>query len=167
SADRRAVDFAHFIDDREAIAAAQIVVEVDISGENVGELHGDGIREPDGIRCGKQGRSNLAGTKLEAQIRLRRTKLHDKSIAIATHIQQLAALSHIAQRNESSIAVGLDANRLPGPQLVERSSARIGAQEKLCRRVLYAKARQHAAERIAALNALLAPVPISGRQRRE
>ena len=63
--DHCSIELAHFVHDGEAIALAQVVVKVDVAGKNLGELHGDGVRKADRIRCGEKRRSNLARAKLE------------------------------------------------------------------------------------------------------
>ena len=44
----------HFIDDAEAVALAQVAMEVDIAAENVGHLGGNPIRNSCSIRCAEQ-----------------------------------------------------------------------------------------------------------------
>ena len=53
-ADGLAIEIAHLVDHREAVAAAQIVIEVDVAAEHVGELQRD--------RIGKVARSAAANS---------------------------------------------------------------------------------------------------------
>jgi hypothetical protein len=44
-----AVDLLHFVDDREAVAALEVVVEVDVARKDVGDLAGDRVGQADRI----------------------------------------------------------------------------------------------------------------------
>src|SRR5438128_953733 len=52
-AHRLAIELAHFVDHREAIARVQIVIEVDVPREHVDQLHAYRIGQTDIIGCGK------------------------------------------------------------------------------------------------------------------
>src|SRR5208282_6593001 len=60
-AGRLALAAMHFVYDAEAVAAAQIVQEIDLAGKDVGELHRDRIGQPDRIGRSKKGSANFAG----------------------------------------------------------------------------------------------------------
>ena len=80
--------------------------------------------------------------------------------------QQVATAGDKAQGFESSRRVDLDPQRLAGPQLVERPRGRIRAQERRRLGVVDGKAREHAADGVAAADALLAPITRGRRGRR-
>jgi hypothetical protein len=69
-------------------------------------------------------------------------------------------LHQVGQREQTSIVIGLHAQRLAGPQLIESTRARVGAQELLRGGIGYRQARQHAAQRIASGDELFAPVGV-------
>ena len=51
---RFALVVLHFVYGGEAVAAAQIAMEINVGGEDVGDLHGDRIGDAGGIGCSKQ-----------------------------------------------------------------------------------------------------------------
>ena len=65
----------------------------------------------------------------------------------------------VTKRSASQPPVVVDrhANRPTGLQLVERARAKVGAQERHRRSIVDAGARKQTADRVAALDALLAP----------
>ena len=56
-ADRLALDVASFVEHREAIATTQVLQEVDVAGEELGERDRHRIGEADGVRSGEQRRA--------------------------------------------------------------------------------------------------------------
>ena len=62
------------------------------------------------------------------------------------------------QREQPAVVVGLDVERLARAQLVERPRGRVGAQEFQRRGIVDTHAREHAADRVAAPDAIVAPI---------
>ena len=73
-ADGLAVDVAHLVDDGEAVAALQVVVEIDVAGEDVGELQRHGVGQARRVGGGEQRRADLAGRQLPAHFDGRRPR---------------------------------------------------------------------------------------------
>ena len=74
-ADRLAVDVARFVDDGEAVAAPQVVIEIDVAGEDVGQLQRHGVGQSRRVGGGEQRRADLAGRHLPADFRRRRPRI--------------------------------------------------------------------------------------------
>jgi hypothetical protein len=72
-----------FINDAEAISLAQIAVKVDVRRKDIGDLHGNCVRETGGIRCSKQRTFDFARTHDDALLELRWFFLCGEGIAIA------------------------------------------------------------------------------------
>ena len=111
-----------------------------------------------GVGGGEQRRCDLAGRHLPAHFHRRRARRRGES-AVRRPIASRSPLP-ATKRSESRrpSRVGLDPQRLAGPQPVERPRRRIGAQERQRLGIVDAKAREHAADGVAAPDALLAPV---------
>ena len=118
-ADRLAVEVAHLVDDREAIAALDVLVEVDVAGEHVGELHRDGVGQPRGIGGAEERRPDLAGRHLPAHVRRGGRGRRAERIAIARDGEQRAVVGEEAQAKERARLVGPHGDRLARTQLIE------------------------------------------------
>ena len=73
-ADGLAIEIAHFVDHGEAVAAAQVVVEVDVAAEDIGELQRHRIGKVAGVGSGEQRRFDLARRHLPAHFNRRRAR---------------------------------------------------------------------------------------------
>ncbi len=89
-ADRLAVDVAHLVDHREAVAAAKVLVEIDVAAEDVGELQRDEIRQPGGVGRREKRGADLAGRHLPADLGRRRRSGRDELVAVARDREPIA-----------------------------------------------------------------------------
>ena len=158
-AHRLAVDVARFVEHAEAVAAAQIVIEIDVAGEDLGERERD--RRP--------GRPiSSAAPNSDERISPARsvTRVSTGGGALcASNASPLRVIARRspppvdeAQREQPAVVVDRDAHRPAGTQLIERPRRRVGAHVRERRRIVDVGAREQAADRVAALHALLAPV---------
>src|SRR5262249_11146592 len=58
------------VNDGKAVPAPQVTVEVDVGGEDIGDLGRDRVGQIGGIRCGKKGAADLPRTHLNAPLEL-------------------------------------------------------------------------------------------------
>ena len=165
-AGRFAVDAAHFVDDAEAIASAQIVQEIDVARKNVRQLHGDRVGQRDRVRCAEQRTTDLVRAELEAYRDIGRLRSADETVADSIDREQRAALREVAQAEHASTGIGPDPKWFAGAQLVERPGAGVGTQKILCGRILDADSRQHASHRVAATHPFFLPVGLVRDRRR-
>ncbi len=157
-ADGLAVNVAHFVDDGEVIAALDVLVEVDVAGEHVGELERHRIGQPRDVGGGEERRADFAGCELAPHFDRRRPRGRVEAIAIARDREQLPAARNETQLQQRALVAGLYHQRLAGSQLIERPCRGIVAQKRERIRIVDAQTRQHAAHRVAAADALLAPI---------
>ena len=71
----------HFVDDGEAVAAAQILVEVDVGRKDVGDLARHGVGEPGGVGCREERGLDFGGAHHDAP--LERRDLFGYAVALA------------------------------------------------------------------------------------
>jgi hypothetical protein len=159
-AGRLAVDVACFIQDDEAIAATQVVIEIDVATEHVGERERDGVRQPGLVGGREERRLDLPGAHRDACVIGRCFPLRREARRGAADRQDLPVAGKEPQARQAAVVIGRDLERTARTQLIERACRRIRAQEFHCVRILDRCAGQQAADRVAPLHTLLAPIAI-------
>ena len=130
AADRFAVDVPHLVDDGEAVAAPQIVIEIDVAGKDVGHLQRHGVRKTRRVGGGEQRRADFADGHLPPNVHRRRLRSRRRaaspSRAIDNRWPSPVMKRRFMSRPSSSVST---VSGLPGPELVQGPRRRIGAQE--------------------------------------
>ena len=126
-ADRLAFDVARLVEHREAIAAPQVVKEIDVAGEQVGERDRDRIREPDRVRGGEERAGDFAGRQREPHCFARRLVAREEGVVRTLDREDVAGRGHEAQRLEVALA-----RRRPRAPVVPASADRAPAREGRC-----------------------------------
>ena len=139
------------------------MIEVDLAAEDVGERERDRIGQVGGIGRREQRRFDFAGAQREARVVGWRFALRHEAAGAPRDRQKLAVAGEEAQAREPALVVGGHLQRAAGLQLIQRACRGVGAQERHRIGIDHRGAREEAADRVAPLDALLAPVPLIGR----
>ena len=166
-----AVDVTRLVDDGEAVAALQVMIEVDVAREHVGKRDDDGVRHAGGVGRAEQRSDDLARSQHRAHFLDGDAARRAETVVGALDGQLVARAGHEAHGHEVALVVDRDADGAARPQLVDRPGCGIAAQELHRASVVHSRAREKAADGVASLDALLAPVHaalrgvVHGRQR--
>ena len=96
----------HLVDHGEFVVAAQVAVEIDVAGKNIGDLDGDVVREAGRIGGGEKRTADLAG--LHLPLRRERELLLDRLEfrSLFVEADQPAIIGDIAQREQAAVFGG-------------------------------------------------------------
>ncbi len=160
--DRLAVDRARLVDDGEAVAALQVLVEIDLGAEHVGELQRHRVGQPCRVGRGEERRADLARRHAPAHVDRRGRRRRRQHVAVARDRQEIAGGRDEPELEQRPRAIGRDAQRLARTQLVERPRGRVPGEERERLRIVDAQAHERAADRVAAPDSILVPVAARG-----
>ena len=160
-----AVRKMRFVEHREAVALAQAALEIDVAAEHVGQLERHAVRDAGAVRRAEQRRLDLRRFQFRARADLDAPFLRDQCLADALDAHQAVARGEELQPDELArvLAVGAhfggdDGARAQPPHFaLSQQLLRIGIADR--------QPGEQAAERVAALQAVLAHV--SGRRRQQ
>jgi hypothetical protein len=159
---RPALMVEHLVEDREPVAAPQVAMEVDVAGEDVGDLHRHAVRQPHVVRGGEERRADLALLQVDAADKLGGLVDDTEALAVPREAEdrgfardepQLEELTEVARARVHRHAGAEAAERLRPPVLFEEQH-RVGAVD--------AELVEQRRERVAALEPGLVPVGLDG-----
>src|ERR1043166_5335290 len=136
------------------IALAQIAIEIDIAAEDIGELHGDAVRDAD--RVGGSEKRAADDARLHQHARLERRLIFHRAEAFAVghDAHQRVAAGEEAERFRRAVGHHVSAYIHAGAQRAQRR----GARELAGQRLINSEPAEEAGERVAALELLFAHV---------
>ena len=155
-----AINIARLVQHDETVAAAQVMIEIDIAVEYVRERERDRVGQPGIVGGREQRRFDFTGTKRETHVLDGLFALRDKTGRRATDRQHIAVAREEAQARQATVVVGRNLECAARAQLVERTRGRIGTQELHRFGIVDRCTREQAADRVAPLDALFAPIAV-------
>src|SRR5262249_53933705 len=146
------------VDDGEPVTAAQVPVEVDVGGEDVGDLDGYRVGQGGGVGGRKERAPDIPRTLLDPALQLNGLLGYCEGFAATIDARHRGAV-HVAQGDQLALGRRPRAHGPARNHAVKPLRGPVGAQVLDGVGIVYPESGEQRAQRIVAAYALLAPEP--------